>query len=422
MWKYRCKSQVISLVLSFLAGVLVAAININGNSLQAMLTGLLPEDMIMMLTQHPYILYLSGGLFISGICNIFLITNMLSSQFNTSPILCMLPVMFFPEIAITLGAYSVPVTLAISIYGWISLNMSKKKQLAQNDIANADEIIRIYKLHHTLEEKYKPMAVEIRKTIRKINWVYALGIVAIICVMFFIDNLTITLIAIFLYMFAFQYLQRARAASFKPISDLLYQKCDPQACMSALIYFCEGRNGHYKLTSQALMASCLIYMDDPHLAQDVLITFPLSNNNANLTYYSLMASTYYMLKDENGLERCKEAIAKIKPSTGAVGLMIKSEEQQSINNKINLMNQNFSACKQFFLERFKKSPIPLQKADCAYYLALISFVQEDYPVAEVYFEKAIQLGNTVYFVKKAQNYLAKIKSMNGAEQENLLEA
>ena len=48
----------------------------------------------------------------------------------------------------------------------------------------------------------------------------------------------------------------------------------------------------------------------------------------------------------------------------------------------------------------------------AYYIALISFVEEDYKLARLYFEKVLELGNRMYFVKKAKNYLDKIEKIN----------
>ena len=36
-------------------------------------------------------------------------------------------------------------------------------------------------------------------------------------------------------------------------------------------------------------------------------------------------------------------------------------------------------------------------------------VEEDYKLARLYFEKVLELGNRMYFVKKAKNYLDKIE-------------
>ena len=50
--------------------------------------------------------------------------------------------------------------------------------------------------------------------------------------------------------------------------------------------------------------------------------------------------------------------------------------------------------------------------DAAYYIGLISFVEEDYVVAKTYLEKVIQIGNKMHFVSKAEHYLSKINDMN----------
>lgn len=66
----------------------------------------------------------------------------------------------------------------------ISSGTAKKRK-----ISNDDEIVRIYEIHHPLLEEYKDMATGIRKTVNKITAIYFLGIIAVFCVMFFIDNL-----------------------------------------------------------------------------------------------------------------------------------------------------------------------------------------------------------------------------------------
>lgn len=383
----------------------------NGTSLASLLDGVIPAEVIQLYTRYPVILYIGGGLATAGICNVFLLGNVVMNQFGLSPIFFFLIMMMFPTYVIMIGILAVPVMLAVSLYGWISLSLSNKGRMRQKNLSSDEEIIRIYKIHHPLMEEYKDMAVQARKTIRKISWIYSLGIVAVFCVMFFIDNLFVSIIAIFLYMFAFQYLTRLKNQCFMPISNLLYVDCNPEACMSALIYYCQRGKDRYKLSNQALMANCLIYMDDPSLAQDVLISYPRASYSSSMNYWSLMAYTYYLLKDRQGLERCKEAIDQMRPSMGQMGVMIKSEQQQAVDNKINLMNRDFTACKQYYLDRLKKSPAPLQQADCYYYIALISFVQEDYPIAEMYFEKTIKIGNKLYFVRNARNYLEKIQAM-----------
>jgi len=213
------------------------------------------------------------------------------------------------------------------------------------------------------------------------------------------------------YMMAFNALLRYRAQCFIPITKLLYENCDPQACFSAIVYYSTKRN-KIKLTQKSLLAQCLIYMDDPELAQDILITYPRKDAASTLTYWSLMGYIDYMLKDEAALIRCKEEASKVRMNFGPTGVMIRSEEIASIENKIRLMNGDFNECKKYYLASLKHSPFPFQQVDASYYIALISFVQEDYNIAKMYFEKVVELGNTMYFVKKAESYLTKINNLN----------
>lgn len=163
-----------------------------------------------------------------------------------------------------------------------------------------------------------------------------------------------------------------------------------------------------KIANRALFAQSLIYLDDPSLAQDVLIQFKRDSANSVLAYWSLMAYTYYLLKDENGLNRCQEEMSRVRPGFGAMGLMVKSEELSAVVNKIRLMQGDFNTCKKYYLERLKRTNVMLQRADCEYYIALISFVQQDYVLAKMYFEKTIQDGGSLYFVRNARSYLQKI--------------
>ena len=55
-----------------------------------------------------------------------------------------------------------------------------------------------------------------------------------------------------------------------------------------------------------ILAQCLIYMDEPELAQDVLTRFPKKDKMSIIQYWTLMAYIYYLLKDEHSIERCKE--------------------------------------------------------------------------------------------------------------------
>ena len=62
----------------------------------------------------------------------------------------------------------------------------------------------------------------------------------------------------------------------------------------------------------------------------------------------------YMLKDEDGLSRCKEEAQSIRLHYGRAGIMIQSEEMATIENKIHLMDGDFNTCKKYYLQRASK--------------------------------------------------------------------
>ena len=164
----------------------------------------------------------------------------------------------------------------------------------------------MYKIHHNLDESYKELAKTCRKNVRKLNGIYALGIVALLVILILINNMLLLAVLLMFYLFAFNLVLRYRAVSLLPITRLLYEDCNPEACASAVIYYCTNSKGHTRLKQHTLLAQCLIYLNDPELAQDVLISYPRKDAASSLQYWSLMSYIDYMLKDEDGLSRCKE--------------------------------------------------------------------------------------------------------------------
>ena len=417
MWKYRCKMQLIALGIGFLAGVvlMVCALFTNTGSV---LVSQMPAEVAAFVAGNKILMCMAGGVVIAGIVNVILVAQLLMVQFNISPMLLYLIMFIAPTYLILIGTALVIPMVVLSIYGMWSLRSGRDKAFARARISGDAEILRIYELHHKLDPQYRQMAESCRKNADKARWVMYLGVLAVMCVIFFVPSMWIVMLIIIVYMFIFSYLARFQSSAFIPITRLLYEKCDPEACISAIVYY-STRRGKLKLTNQALMAQCLIYLDDPDLAQDVLITYPRKDSASVLTYWSLMSYIYYLQKDDQGLQRCYEEAQKVRLSFGQTGVMIRSEELSSIKNKIDLINGDFSTCKQYFLRALKNSPFPFQKADASYYIGLISFVEQDYPIAEMYFRQTIQIGNKLYFTRNAANYLAKIEAMNEAQEEEI---
>lgn len=409
MWKYKCKSQFISLSVSFIVGVVLMFFTLSNDAVLS--SGIFPKEVLTFIENNPFAIYLAGGFTVAGIVNVLLVGQLVINQFHVSPFLIFLVLMALPDYILLIGVLLVVPMYILSIYGMISLKTTYATQMKSRNLTNDEELVRIYSIHHKLDESYKEMAVQIRKNITKVTWIYMLGIVALFFVMILINNLWLVMGLIVFYMIAFNALLRYRASLFTPIASLLYEKCDPEACASAIIYY-STRRKKIKLSNQTLLAQCLIYLNDPQLAQDVLISFPKKDSSSILTYWTLIAYSSYLLKDEDALVRAKEEASRVKMNFGQTGVFIRSEELASIENKIHLMDGDLNESKKFYLNALKKAVFPFQQVDSSYYIALISFVQEDYSLARMYFEKVVQLGNKMYFVENAKAYLEKIDRMN----------
>lgn len=414
MWKYKCKSQFFVLLISFFAGVLLMAFTFSNSAI--MNADILPAEVISFMKSNIVLTYVAGGMTVAGIVNVILITQMLMPLSQWAPFMIFAMLFIAPDYVFIASIVLVIPMMILSLYGWLSLRSNMTREMRSRKISDEQEIVRIYQIHHALLPEYKEMAIACRKNVERVSAIYALGIVAIFCIMLFVNNLWILIIALFFYMMAFNALLRYRTSCFIPITKLLYEKCDPEACASAIIYY-STKGKKIRLTQKALFAQCLIYMNDPELAQDVLITYPRKDPASALTYWSLMAYIDYLLKDEEALERAEEEASRVRLNFGPTGVMIRSEELASIKNKVNLMNGDFNECKKFYLNALKRSPFPFQQADASYYIALISFVQEEYKVAKMYFEKVVQIGNKLYFVKNAKAYLDKIDNMDLSDEE-----
>lgn len=433
MWKYRCKSHLISLIVAFAVGVglsvivFSSGIDISSDIFSSSLSSLPGADtqaidqVLKYLQNNMWILYMGDGLLISGIINVIYIGQYLTVRFNISPWIVMCIIFFLPEYMIYIGTILVIPAFIVCIYGMLSLRSSISKERREFNFSSDDELVRMYEIHHKLDESYKELAKSCRKNVRKLTSIYALGIVALLVILFVVNNIMLLAVLLMFYLFAFNLVLRYRAVSLLPITKLLYEDCNPEACASAIIYYSTNRKGHTRLTQHTLLAQCLIYLNDPELAQDVLISYPRKDAASSLQYWSLMSYIDYMLKDEEALNRCKEEAQSVRLNYGRAGVMIQSEEMASIENKIHLMDGDFNTCKKYYLQGLQRARFAFQQVDSCYYIALISFVEEDYKLARMYFEKVIEIGNRMYFVEKAKSYLEKIDAINPEASNDVIE-
>lgn len=410
MWKYKCKSHLISLGFGFLIGAVLTCLSFYKDT--AIIYEMVPENIASIIMENPYLLIISGGFGIAGFVNVVFIIQYIAEKLNINSFFLMFAVMMGPTISLMIGVACVIPAIFVCIYGILSLKGEEKKRMQGHQQGLDEEFVRVYCIHHKLNEEMRSLGESCRKNADKINAIYALGIIAIVCSTLAINSFVIWAIMLVVYIMLFQVVIRYRATVFLPITSLMYTQCDPEACISAIIYYSTKR-GKVKLVQRNLIAQCLLYLDDPELAQDVLIGYPRKDQSSSLTYWTIMSYVYYMLKDEAGIVRCKEEASKVRLNFGGGGVMIQSAELRSIQNRIDLLNGELNTCKKFFLEFLKnRIPLPFQLVDASYYIGLISFVQEDYVIARMYFEKVVENGNGMAMVGKAQKYLEKISKID----------
>lgn len=412
MWKYRSKSHLLALLISFFVGCGLGYLSLQSGT--DIYEDVYPAEVIQFIQQNHLIVCLASGLSIAGIINIIRLTEYFATRWNFSPILVILLVFLLPDALLMIGVVTILPAAIASLIGIYQLH-KEKGSYGSNHASSDEEIVRLYQLHHPLQEDMCLLGQACRKNAIKIRCIYALGVVAAICVIFFIQSITLIIAAFLLFVFAFNIILRYKSTNELPILSLLVQKCDPVACASAILYYSQGKR-KTKIQMHIPLAQCLIYMDDPALAQDVLALMPRKDRISNIQYWTIMSYIYYLLKDEKSLERCKEELGKMNKSMGFLNVFVPSEEMGVVQNKIDLMNGELNVCRKYYLNSLKRARFPFQQVEASYFIGLISFVEEDYPVAELYFNKVVSMGNRMCFVEKAQKYLDKLNQMDLSEQ------
>ena len=166
------------------------------------------------------------------------------------------------------------------------------------------------------------------------------------------------------------------------------------------------------------LAQCMVYLNDPHLAIDVLATSAQGRGKFIFAYHSLMAYAYYQLGDRSMVkyhyDECEKAGARV--NNGPMQ-MIKTQCLEGIQNKLDLMDQNFSSSRSFFEKAMPTAGFEFQRVDFKYYLGLIAFVEKDLEEAKSCFRYVCAHGNKIYYVEKAQSFLKTIEQAEAAVQE-----
>lgn len=404
MWKYRSQQYFLLLNAGLVLGIVLAYLFYH--QLMA-IVDYFPKEYAEQIRQQPTLIYTMSAFLCAALPNLFMLANELNQRFRIGAFGILLLLYLKPVEVLFVAMILVIPAWFISLYGWLSLNRQRKGLVHYAGNSESDELFRILKLHVQLDEGVKDLAQACARTYQRYTlWQYSF-IFLMIVVTFVAYNPYILVGFLLLYFFVTPILARYRAVSQIPITSLLYESCEPDRCLSAIYYYCQTFRQH-RLRLHALLAECLIYMEQPELAQDVLILYPRKDRASNLIYWTLNAWVYYLLKDEANLNRCYEEASKVALNIGGTGVMIQSAELASIQAKINLMDGQLSNVKRYYLNALKKAQFLYQRVVASYYIALISFVEQDYVVAENYFSFVAENAGSMSIKQKAQDYLSQL--------------
>ena len=242
--------------------------------------------------------------------------------------------------------------------------------------------------------------------------------IAVLLVILYVENFIAVFAAMMMYSILFFQLTKRKNMSMQPIISLLYDQCNPEACATAIFAYAKKGKRKKNFPMPQHLAQCMVYLNDPHLAIDVLATSAQGRGNFIFAYHSLMAYAYYQLGDRSMVkyhyDECEKAGARV--NNGPMQ-MIKTQCLEGIQNKLDLMDQNFSSSRSFFEKAMPTAGFEFQRVDFKYYLGLIAFVEKDLEEAKSCFRYVCAHGNKIYYVEKAQSFLKTIEQAEAAVQE-----
>ncbi|MEG2800880.1 MAG: hypothetical protein RR890_03070 [Longicatena sp.] len=408
MWKFQCKKQLGVILVGFIFGaILFGAFGYQ----RELILDLMNKMSMAQLSKEAYIPYLLGGITIAGAVNGFMLTMYFIQRFNINYMFVIIIFFFggFSFIA-PIGAILLLPTVAVCIFGWLTIpNRGNHKALEKNEVTSVAEVERVYRLHHRYVNDYDDLAKKVWNYTLRMNVVYAVGLIVMFFAIFYVEDLFLMFLVFVCYAVMFIQLTKRKAMALEPIIALLYDECNPEACASAIFALAKFSKKKKTFPLPQHLAQCMIYLNDPHLAVDVLVTCQKDKVANMFPYYSLMAYAYYQLGDASMVQlqfdECEKNSAR--NVNGPIG-MLRSQCLDGISNKLEIMNKEFGKARRYFEANVNTTPYEFQKVDFHYYLGLIAFVDHDLDEAQRKFDYVKQHGNQMYFVEKANKFLQMI--------------
>ncbi len=420
MWKYQCKKHLLIVLGSFAAGaILFGIMGYQRDLLVSMMKDMLPSAAAAEMMKQDYLYYLIGGFTLAGMANGIMLMMYVLQKYQI-PFMVVFFIFFMGGFTVIemIGFICLIPAVFVCIYGMLTIpNRGKRKTLDGNKMYTVQEIERVYRLHHEYLPEFESLGKKAWQFNFKMNLLYAAGLIAIVLVILYVNNFMVVFVAIMLYSMLFFQLAKLRAQALQPIIALLYEQCNPQACASAIFAYTKKARRKKNFPMPQHLAQCMIYLNDPHLAIDVLATGSQGKGGYIYAYHSLMAYAYYQLGDRSMVkyhyDECEKAGGNAK--SGPIQL-IKNQCLSGIQNKLDLMDQNFSNCQKYYEQTLPTVGLEFQRVDFKYYLGLIAFVERDLDEAENQFNYVIQHGGSLYYVDKAKSFTETIRKAQSAEE------
>ena len=123
MWKYRSKSHLLALLISFFVGCGLGYLSLQSGT--DIYEDVYPAEVIQFIQQNHLIVCLASGLSIAGIINIIRLTEYFATRWNFSPILVILLVFLLPDALLMIGVVTILPAAIASLIGIYQLHKEK---------------------------------------------------------------------------------------------------------------------------------------------------------------------------------------------------------------------------------------------------------------------------------------------------------
>lgn len=407
MWKYQCKRHLLFLFGAAIFGaVIFGLLGYSEDALQQAAEMANFEEIL----EIPYLEYIVGAIFGAGAANGMLLLTYIVQRYHMSFWFVYLIVFFLFSPMTAIGTLVLIPTIFVCIYGWLTIpNRSEHKNLKKNKVNSVAEVERVYRLHHKYLSEYEDLAKKVWDYTMRITLSYIIGLLVVFLLILWIDNMLVLMLSVFAYGMLYLIMARKKAMAMQPIISLLYDECNPEACASVIFALAKKARKRKSFPLPQYLAQCMIFLNDPHLAADIMVTCERNRGAIQFPYYTVMGYAYYQLGDRGmvkfQLDECEKAGAGT--NNQAVALL-REQCLTGIKNKLDLMDKKFDSCKQYFRAILEATPFECQRVDAHYYLGLIAFVDRDLDDAKYHFNYVEGHGNTMYFKEKAKSFLATI--------------